>query len=431
MAQAKHIGKIVISQPPAADRVGGIRDDATYLVTGGLGALGLKVASWLVAEGARSVVLTGRREATGEAADAIEALRRQGAHIEIVPADLARKDDVDRLFARIAAQPAPLRGVFHAAGVVEDAALAQQTVGGLVSVMGPKVLGTWHLHQATSGADLDHFVLFSSAASMLGSAGQANYAAANAFMDALAVMRRGSGLPALSICWGPWEGAGMAAALDARQRQRLAARGVNTIAPDRGIATLADLLDGDRALVGVLPMDWARYVATIHRGRAPRFLADLVPATPPTAPAARADSPRPRQDFGARFAAAPAGDRRRMLAEYVRAEIAAVMGMDSGTQIEARQRLFDIGIDSLMAVELRNSLHGGLAISLPSTLVFDYPTVEALVDFLAAGLQVNGTPAMPAATDRATAKDDLASASADELAALLEQELVPRNERPQ
>ncbi len=431
MAQAKHVGKIVITQPAAVAGPAAIRDDGAYLVTGGLGALGLRVADWLVREGARSIVLTGRRDATGEAAGAVEALRRTGARIDVIPADLAKRADVDRVFAHLAAQPAPLRGVFHAAGVIEDAALAQQTSAGLLSVMAPKLLGGWHLHQASLGRELDHFVLFSSAASMLGSAGQANYAAANAFLDALAMRRRSMGLPGLSICWGPWEGTGMAAALDARQRERLAARGVGLIAPERGLATLAALLGGDRAVVGVLPMDWKRYVAAVHRGGPPRFIADLVPASAaPATPAAGAEGARPRHDFAGRLAAAPPNDRRRMLADYVRAEIANVMGMDNGAQIEARHRLFDIGIDSLMAVELRNSLHSGLAITLPSTLVFDYPTVEALVDFLAAGLRVDDAPTAAPVADRAAAPD-LAGFSADELADMLEQELVPRTERPQ
>ncbi len=431
MAQAKHVGKIVITQPAPVTGSAAIRGDAAYLVTGGLGALGLRVADWLVREGARSIVLTGRRDASGEAAGAIEALRRTGARIEVIPADLTRRADVDRLFAHLAAQPAPLRGVFHAAGVIEDAALAQQTIEGLLNVMAPKLLGSWHLHQASMGSDLDHFVLFSSAASMLGSAGQANYAAANAFLDALAMMRRSMGLPGLSICWGPWEGTGMAATLDARQRERLAARGVGLIAPDRGLATLAGLLDGDRAVVGVLPMDWARYVAAVHRGHPPRFIADLAPASAaPPAPVTGVAGARPRNDVAGRLAAAPASDRRRMLADYVRAEIAGVMGMENGVQIEARHRLFDIGIDSLMAVELRNSLHSGLAISLPSTLVFDYPTVEALVDFLAAGLRVDDPSTVAPMAERAAATPDLAGFSSDELAAMLEQELVPRTERP-
>jgi acyl transferase domain-containing protein/NADPH-dependent curcumin reductase CurA/short-subunit dehydrogenase/acyl carrier protein len=431
MAQAKHVGKIVITQPAAVAGPAGIREDATYLVTGGLGALGLRVADWLVREGARSVVLTGRREATGESADAVEALRRSGARIDVIPADLAKRADVAQLFAHLTAQSTPLRGVFHAAGVIEDAALAQQTIAGLLSVMAPKLLGSWHLHQVSLGRELDHFVLFSSAASMLGSAGQANYAAANAFMDALAMMRRSMGLPGLSICWGPWEGAGMAAALDARLRERLADRGVGLISPERGIATLAGLLDRDRAVVGVLPMDWARYAAKVHRGHPPRFIADLAPASAATTtPATRAEDARPRNDFAARFAAAPAGGRRRMLADYVRAEIASVMGMENGAQIEPRHRLFDIGIDSLMAVELRNSLHSGLGMSLPSTLIFDYPTVEALVDFLAAGLRVDDAPTAPVG-DGAAATPDLAGFSADELADMLERELVPRTDRPQ
>ena len=432
MAQARHIGKIVVTQPAVPAGPVGIRQDATYLVTGGLGALGLRVADWLVNEGARAIVLTGRRDATGEAADAVEALRRKGSQIDVVPADLARRQDVERLLSHINGLSTPLRGVFHAAGVIEDAALAQQTISGLHQVMAPKVRGTWHLHQATSGAKLDHFVLFSSAASMLGSAGQANYAAANAFMDALATMRRSMGLPGLSICWGPWEGAGMAATLDARWRQRLATRGIGTITPDRGIATLADLLNSDAAVVGVLPIDWARYVAKVHQGRAPRFIADLAPATAvPSSPAASPERARPQKDFAARLAAAPSNDRRRMLAAHVRAQIAGVMGLESGSQIEARQRLFDIGIDSLMAVELRNSLHNSLAISLPTTLVFDYPTVEAMVDFLAAALRVDEASTGPLVADAANTLADLARASADELAAMLERELTPRTERPQ
>jgi acyl carrier protein len=179
-------------------------------------------------------------------------------------------------------------------------------------------------------------------------------------------------------------------------------------------------------------MEWARYVAKVHHGRAPKFIADLAPASAVApASAARVDSAKPRSDFNARFAAAPARERRRLLADYVRTEIAGVMGMESGTQIEPRQRLFDIGIDSLMAVELRNTLHNGLAISLPSTLVFDYPTVEALVEFLASGLRLDEVPTASVAVDRAAPADNLAASSADDLAAMLEQELVPRTERQQ
>ena len=417
MAQAKHIGKIVIVQPEAATGPARIREDATYLVTGGLGALGLRVAGWLVDEGARNIALTGRRGVVGDHAEAVERLRRKGARVEVLPADLAQADEVARLLGRIAAELPPLRGVFHAAGVLEDAALAQQTMGGLMRVMAPKVLGSWNLHELTAGTDLDHFVLFSSAASMLGSAGQANYAAANAFMDGLAMVRKAMGRPAISICWGPWEGGGMAAALDSRVREGLAARGIGTITPERGLAALADLLDSDRAQVGVLPMDWSRYLTKVFRGHPPRFLADLAPGGPPAPPPGADDT-----GLLDRLAGAPPGDRRRLLADYVRAQIAGVMGMDSGTQIEMRQRLFDIGIDSLMAVELRNSLHASLAMPLPSTLIFDYPTLESLVNFLESGLRVDSAPPVEAAATRSSA--DVADASADDLASMLEHELA-------
>ena len=216
---------------PAPSRTVALRSDATYLITGGLGALGLHVARWMVDRGARSLVLSGRKGAEGDAKPALDQLRAAGANVIVARADMARREDVQRLLSEIAASHAPLRGIVHAAGVLDDGVLLQQEWERFARVMAPKIAGSWNLHTLTQDLPLDFFVLFSSASSVLGSPGQTNYAAANAFMDALAHLRRSQGLPALSINWGAWSVSGMAAALDERDQRRWAERGLVAMSP--------------------------------------------------------------------------------------------------------------------------------------------------------------------------------------------------------
>jgi myxalamid-type polyketide synthase MxaB len=422
MAQAKHIGKIVIAQPepgsqPSPDHTQGpIRGDATYLVTGGLGALGLEVAEWLVEQGAGHLVLMARSQAGAEAEQVIARIREQGVAVTVASGDVAVTGDVEQVLAGVADQMPPLRGIVHAAGIVDDRMLVQQTSDSFRQVMAPKLKGAWNLHQLTKGLQLDHFVLFSSAASMLGSAGQGNYAAANAFLDGLASYRRASRQPGLSICWGPWDGAGMAARLDQRMRERLQAQGIETIPTEQGLRALEQLLTAECAQVGVLPIDWRRYTEQVYRAGPPMLFQELVPDT--DSPAVEQPSTTP--GFADELRAAAAGDRRRLLAAHIRAQIATVMGLASGRDIEMRHRLFDIGIDSLMAVELTNLLGASLDLTLPSTLVFDYPTLEAMVDYLAErlGLHDDGQ-----AAEYQVDQLDLSGLGEDELAALLEQEV--------
>ena len=217
MAQGRHIGKIVVRQ---AASPGSLRPDASYLITGGTGALGLQVAAWMVAQGARELVLVGRREPGEEALAAIRALEGAGARIRLRQADVSRREDVERLIHEIGRSGKPLKGILHAAGVLDDGVLAKQNWSRFETVMAPKMEGAWHLHELTAGLDLDFFFLFSSLASLLGAAGQANYAAANAFLDGLAHYRWSLGLPAMSINWGPWQGGGMAARPEAAGWQR-------------------------------------------------------------------------------------------------------------------------------------------------------------------------------------------------------------------
>jgi myxalamid-type polyketide synthase MxaB len=206
---ARHVGKVVLSFAPEESAV---RADGSYLITGGLGALGIRVARCLVDQGARHLVLAGRSGPSAEAWEAMEEMRAAGASVREVRADVASPADTARLIEACQAE-APLRGVVHAAGVLDDGVVDRQTAERFSRVLAPKVYGAWNLHHQTRELPLDFFVLFSSMASVLGSPGQSSYAVANAFLDALAHHRRARGLPGLSINWGPWSEAGMAALL--------------------------------------------------------------------------------------------------------------------------------------------------------------------------------------------------------------------------
>ncbi|MEK7324228.1 MAG: SDR family NAD(P)-dependent oxidoreductase, partial [Chloroflexota bacterium] len=266
MAQAKQIGKIVITQnQPVA-----IRADASYLITGGLGGLGLRVARWLADRGARNLVLVGRRQPGEAASRAVSELQEMGVHVRIVQADVSKADQVQKLLASI--EPT-LKGIVHAAGTLDDGILQQQNWQKFTNATAPKIDGAWNLHTLTQHLPLDFFVLFSSASSLLGSPGQGNYAAGNAFMDALAHYRKAQGLPALSINWGAWSEVGMAASLESQDQRRWAAQGMGAMTPEQGLAVFGQLLDAaEAAQIGVLPINWS---TLSQRGNQSPLLSDL------------------------------------------------------------------------------------------------------------------------------------------------------------
>ena len=218
-----------------------IQGDGTYLITGGWGGLGLLTAGWLVERGARELVLLGRGAPSGQALERIQGWERAGARVRVVRADVANFDEMARMIAEIGS---PLRGVVHAAGVLADGVLLEQTWERFTTVMAPKVEGAWNLHRLTRGAPLDFFVMYSSAASVFGSAGQANHAAANAFLDVLAQQRRAEGLPALSVNWGAWSEVGAAA--DGGMEARMSLQGMGVIAPRQGMELLRKALESGR-----------------------------------------------------------------------------------------------------------------------------------------------------------------------------------------
>jgi phthiocerol/phenolphthiocerol synthesis type-I polyketide synthase C len=381
MAQARHTGKIVLTVPlgdasaPIADEaLPPLRASTTYLITGGLGGIGLTVAQWMVGRGVRHVALVGRRGAGESAHDAIAAMRKTGARVSVFAADVADRQQMADVLTTIDSTMPALGGVVHAAGVLDDSVLVQLDRARMESVARPKIDGAWNMHALTCDRRLDFFVLFSSAASVLGSAGQGNYAAANAFLDGLAHYRRAIGLPALSINWGPWGAVGLAARRG--RADRLAVRGFDTIRPEDGLEAFARLLPGDgHAQVAVMPIDW-----------------DLLDPQVKTLPlltslndrgAEEAASAKRSADSASRTAILRAsGDtRHRLLQSFVREQLARVLGL-APSSIDVHRRLNLLGVDSLMAIELRNRIERELAVTLPIATLLQAPDVMELAEHL-------------------------------------------------
>ena len=394
MAQARHIGKIVLteSDPASApDAVTQFRRDGTYLVTGGLAGLGLRVAAWLAAHGAGHLVLLGRREPDATAREVIARLERDGVRVMVARADVSRRDEVAAVLAEAQRKLPPLRGVVHAAGTLDDGILVQQDWSRFAKVMAAKVSGSWVLHMLTWSAPLDFFVLFSAGASFLGRPGQGNHAAANAFEDALAHARRRSGLPAISINWGAWGEVG--AATRGGVDRRIAASGFTTIPPEEGLRALGRVMATNPTQVAVMGVDWPRFFAGTEKGRERRLLSEIARE----APRRKAGGAGPilvEPSFLERLAQAPTAQHWSLLVGLVHRHAVRVLGLEATRPIDPRRPLHELGLDSLMAVELRNALGTTLGRPLPATLLFDYPTLDTLAGYLGRLLtgEESGTP---------------------------------------
>ena len=349
-----------------------VRADRSYLVTGGLGGIGLTVAGWLFGEGAGAVVLNGRRPPDPAVAEEIARLRSGERELRVELADVTDGDAVSRLVSGIGPESGlpPLGGVIHSVGVLSDAALVNQDWKRFGRVLRPKALGAWHLHRATLGMDLDFFVLFSSFAGITGNPGQANHAAANAFLDQFARFRRTLGLPGSAIQWGAWAGRGEAEEQRSRIAERLAMAGVEWVTPEQGLRALSRLVREDAPGAVVASVDWASFGA--EAGRLPLF-SEL-------AGAARDEMARAQQGdhLAARLRAAPASERERLLVEYVRGEMRSVLRLSAPPPADVG--FFDLGMDSLVAIELRNRVNRALAgeYVAPNTVAFDYPSAAKL-----------------------------------------------------
>lgn len=329
-----------------SDEVGAVAvldRDGAYLITGGRGALGLSAARTLAEAGAGTVVLAGRSGPAPRDEREMARIAALGARVETVVVDVADRNVVESLLGRFGVELPRLAGIVHCAGVLDDALLFEQTAGHIDRVFAGKVAGAWHLHELTAGRPLDLFVLFSSVSAWVGTAGQGNYAAANAYLDALAHLRAARGLPAVSIAWGPWAGTGMAEGLSDAARRAWVRHGVGELDPEDGARALRSLLSGEGA-VAVFP---AVTEATAER--------DSVEVQEPGDPAE--------------------------LLELVRAHATSALGR--AAVVPDRTPLRELGLDSMMAVELRNALSADLGVRLPATLLFDHPTVAAVSEEIA------------------------------------------------
>jgi NAD(P)-dependent dehydrogenase (short-subunit alcohol dehydrogenase family)/acyl carrier protein len=417
MAQAKQIGKVVLTR-----RIRGVRvhSDGTYLITGGLGALGLETARWMALRGAKRIILCGRGVGgsgsaeggvSASAKEKIDALERSGVGVGVFRADVAVREDVTRMIEALSGLP-PLRGIVHAAGILDDGVIGEQTWERFVRVMSPKIDGAWNLYEATAGLSLDFFVCYSSAAAILGSPGQSSYAAANAFLDLLAHDLRRSGVRATTVNWGPWDGIGMAAA----HPETLAASVRMGVKPIR-LAEAPGLFEAvfayDSAQMFVANIDWELYASRVPAQRDVGFLSRLLEK--------RTDDRRsPKPAIRAKILAAAAGDRAAILRSCVIDAARRVMGHADAGQIRTDRPLMEQGLDSLMSVELRNLLSAGLGIPLPVGLLFNHPSVDDLARHLADLIEIDPEHAPPGNREKTAEKgnDEFGYIDALEAAAL-------------
>ncbi|WP_322619943.1 type I polyketide synthase [Streptomyces acidicola] len=371
LQQAKHVGKVVLTVPAPWSRPG------TVLITGGTGGLGALLARHLVERhGVRDLLLLSRRgpEAPG-AAELRAALAESGAHVDVVACDVSDREQLAGVLDGV-----PLSAVVHTAGVLDDGILTGLTGERLAHVLAAKTDAARHLHELTAGFPLDAFVLYSSVAGVIGSAGQAAYAAANATLDALATARRAQGLPAVSLAWGMWETeAGMGGTLSRTELARMRRQGFPALPGDEALALLDAALRINEPVA--VPVALRPAALAEHADNLSGVLRDLVPAARRRKAAAR-DASGTAENLTARLTALTAPEQDQLLLDLVRAQVAAVLGHSSPASVEPTRAFKDLGFDSLTAVDLRNRIGAATALTLPATLVFDHPTPEDLVRLL-------------------------------------------------
>jgi acyl carrier protein/NADP-dependent 3-hydroxy acid dehydrogenase YdfG len=364
--------------------------DGTYLITGGLGSLGLKVAYWMAEQGARHLVLLGRRglaeypeggsssleSVVSPKVEAIRAIEQLGAKVEVVRADVGDWAQMSSLFKQFGKMGRSLRGVVHAAATINMSALRNLDMEAFESAFKPKVSGAWILHQLTEEMDLDFFVLFSSGASMWGSKDLAPYAAANQFLDGLAHYRQNRGLPALSINWGWWAGGGTP-----KEAERYFTQiGLRPMSNEKCLEALCELLTSGTVQKAVSDFDWNIF-GPVLEAKKHRPLLENILVRPETASKAKESLVLRHQ-----LEEASPGDRIKLLLNHVRTVAAQVLGFDTPDLLDPKQGFFSMGMDSIMALQLKTRLEKTLGQSLPLTIAFEYPNIESLVTYLDAEL---------------------------------------------
>lgn len=371
-----------------------LKADATYLITGGLGEIGLLVAQWLVEHGAKYLVLAGRSSPNEAAIATVKHLRASGVRVMVTQTDVSLEKDVTSLITQIKTSMPQLRGIIHTVGIFDDRLLVDHQWQLFAKVFAPKVSGAWNLHTLTQDLPLDFFVLFSSVASLLGSAGLANYAAANAFLDALADYRRSLNLPGLSINWGPWSMVGMAKAVGNKGQTRWATKGIKTIEPQQALNILEKLLAEDATQVGVMQLDWSKFLQGFSNSSYPGFFSEIAPQVEKIAVRQeqhKLNLPKLLEQIKGNSKE----QSQSLITTYLCEQIARTLGI-TASELNLDAPLNKMGLDSLMVVELKNRLRGELEVNIPIAKFLDGVSVVGLTKFIGEQLfEVNSISKVP------------------------------------
>ncbi len=386
--------------PPA------LRADATYLITGGTGGIGLEVTRWMVRHGARHLVLMARSAPSAELLATLGELQNDETTVTVLRGDVAKREDVARVLAEIDATPWPLRGVIHGAGIVEFGFVERQPWESFAAVYPAKLQGAWNLHTLTEDRPLDLFVLFSSTAAIFGSLGQANYSGANAFLDALAHYRRAAGLPAQAINWGPWAEVGMASKQGAQVRERWASQGVVMMTSAEAIGAFAHVMALDTAQIMAINIDWPTFIRVYPQIERIAIF-DVMAAGP-----GRGKGGDSQDDAALRqqLAGASPDEARVLVEDYVRGQVAQALGFDASHPLDVNREFFEMGLDSLLATRIMLRLNDAFQVNLPVSVMFERPTIAALAEEV---VNVRASLAEPVPVADATAPSPAVSGAFD------------------
>ncbi len=377
MRRAKHIGKIVLIQNVKEENINKkeikISADATYLITGGRGSLGLLVAKWLVNNGARNLILLSRSKLNETVNNKIKELKNLGANIITPQIDVSDFNSMKKLFEQYFNNSSglpQLRGVIHAAGILDDGVLIQQNWERFEKVSEPKISGAWNLHLLTKNMKLDFMIYFSSVASMFGSPGQSNYASANSFLDVLANYRKTNNLPAQSINWGPWDSGGMAAANFTN------GNGLNKITQAQGLFLLQKIIEENYTQTGIVSIDWKKFISQFNGMSIPAFFENFVTSKK------EISKENKIPELIKKLKETELEERLKLVKEFLSEKVQKVLGMKEHQAISTSKPLSEMGIDSLMGLEIKKIIDVAIGKNLPATMVFNYPTIDALSEYL-------------------------------------------------
>ncbi len=377
MAQAKHIGKVVLNMSTEKKKPSNLHPVGTYLITGGFGGLGELVAEFLIHKGAHHLILIGRKISDTDKVALINRLKTLGAQsVAVYLVDVSNTLELSLIFDKIIKGPLPLKGIIHGAGIIDDAVLTNLNWDKFIEVFSAKVIGTWNLHQFSVQCDLDFFISFSSLTAILGAYGQANYAAANAFMDACMHQRFISGQPSITINWGPWDEKGMTTKLSLSNQQRLVRQGFNKLKPDQALKELDLVFDflGEYSQFAIADIEWSRYNQSFAN---PYINSYIKPILNDLSAKNKKDKLIPKQLLEMNPA-----EQYTFLLKYIQIQLGKLTEIEDIENLDPETAFTDLGVDSLMSVEFSNLIEADFHQKFTMNLFFNFPTISSLIDYL-------------------------------------------------